>query len=211
MTTATSAVGLARLPTALKSLLDEAATIAETAARLLHALAREPRAAPRLIEEIADCERAGDRITHDLHRELQDRLALGEGRPHVLRLAAALDDVTDAVDEAAHALSVFADAVPHDRAATLVAILRDLVRASMREVRGIEGPLEQRESSHQRAEALRDEFRQELRTTTAAALSAGPGPIEALRATTLLRRLRAVSDAAAALSVAVRGLATILN
>jgi uncharacterized protein Yka (UPF0111/DUF47 family) len=137
MTTATSAVGFARLPTALRHLLDEAASTAETAARLLHALAREPRPAPRLVEEIAECERAGDRITHDLQRELQDRVALGDGRPHVLRLTSA--------------------------------------------------------------------------SARAAALNAGPAPIEALRAETLLRRLEAVSDATADLSVAVRGLATILN
>jgi uncharacterized protein Yka (UPF0111/DUF47 family) len=166
---------------------------------------------PRLVEEIAECERAGDRITHDLHRELQDRLALGEGRPHVLRLTAALDDVTDAVDEAAHALSVFADALPRDRLVKLVAILRDLVRGSMREVQGIEEPPEQREPSHQRVEALREEFQRELRSARATALNAGSAPIEALRAETLLRRLEAISDATADLSAAVRGLATILN
>ena len=111
MTTATSAVGFARLPTALRHRLDEAASTAETAACLLYALAREPRSASRLVEEIAECERAGDRITHDLQRELH----------------------------------------------------------------------------------------------------AGQAPIEALRAETLLRRLGAVSDATADLSVAVRSLATILN
>jgi len=211
MTTTTSAVGFARLPTGLRDLLDEAATTAETAARLLHALVQEPRPAAGLVEEIAECERAGDRITHDLHRALRDRLALGDGRTQVLRLTTALDDVTDAVDEAAHALSVFADALPHDRAVELAAILRDLVRASMREVRGIEQPPEQREWSHERAEALRDEFRRELRTTSAAVITAAPAPIDAVRAETLLQRLRALSGATAALSVAARGLATILD
>jgi hypothetical protein len=93
--------------------------------------------------------------------------------------------VTEAVDEAAHAMSVFADALPNDRAVDLVTILRDLVRASMREVRDIEEPPEHRGPTHQRADALRAE--------------------------TLLRRLEAVSDATPDLGVAVRGLATILN
>ena len=81
----------------------------------------------------------------------------------------------------------------------------------MREVRGVEEPPEDREPSHQRVEALRQEFQRELRSARAVALNAGPAPIEALRAETLLRRLEAVSDATANLSLAVRGLATILN
>jgi len=211
MTTATSAVGFARLPTILRNLLEEAASTAETAARLLHVLAREPRQAAGLVEEIAECKRAGDRIAHRLYREVQDRLALGEGRPHVLRLTPALADVTDAIDEAAYALSVFGPALPHDRAVELAAILRDLVGAGVREVRGIDQPPEQHESSHERAEALRDEFRREVRTTGAAAFNAAPAPIDAVRAEALLQRLRVLTDASAALSVAVRGLATILN
>jgi hypothetical protein len=211
MSTATSAVGFARLPTAVRNLLVDAATTAETAARLLHALAREPRAAAGLVDEIAECERTGDRITHDLHREVQDRLALGDGRPRVLRLTDALDDVTDAVDGAAHAVSLFARALPQDRGVELTAILRDLVRAGMREVRGVEQPPEQQEWWHGRAEALRDEFRREVRTTSAAVMDAAPAPIDAVRAETLLQRLRTVSDATAALGTAVRGLATILN
>jgi Protein of unknown function DUF47 len=206
----TPAVGLARLPGAMTYLLEEAAATAESAARLLVDLARDPHR-EEVLAAIGGCERAGDRITHDLLRELQERLALGAGRADLLRLTEALDDVLDAIDASAHAVAAFAAALPDDHTGVLVAILRDLTRTSTQAVRGIEEPGGAGEALHERAHALRDEFRRELRRATAAVLGAEADPIDATRAMTLLARLRALGDANARLGLAVEGVATGLS
>jgi hypothetical protein len=80
--------GLARLPTPLRRLVEEAATNANTAAGLLADLARYPRRALGLRADIAEC----DRIVHDAVRQLAPARSLGPER-------ARLHDLIEAVDK----------------------------------------------------------------------------------------------------------------
>lgn len=200
-------VGLARPPAAVQELLDEAAANAEAAAVLLHALAEQPLRAPDLLDDIADRECDGDRITHDLRRELAHRLVLGFERGDLLRLVELLDDVVDAVDDAAHDLSLYAVALTSSRMTTIAAVLRDLVRTSMRALRRIEyGPPAQT-SLQQRAHELRDELRHELRVAYAALLDDSADALGALQGETVLARVRSLGDACARLLSAAHALA----
>jgi hypothetical protein len=84
--------GLARLPTSLRRLVEEAATNANTAAGLLADLARYPRRALGLRADIAECEAEGDRIVHDAVRQPAPARSLGPER-------ARLHDLIEAVDK----------------------------------------------------------------------------------------------------------------
>jgi hypothetical protein len=79
--------GLARLPTSVRRLVEEAATNANTAAGLLADLARYPRRALGLRADIAEC----DRIVHDAVRQLAPARSLGPERARLHNLIEAVD------------------------------------------------------------------------------------------------------------------------
>lgn len=205
-----SRVGFSRVSGPVARLFDEAAANARDAAASLAELSS---AADRagLIDAITRFEGEGDRIAHDLQREVARRLTLPFDRGSGLRLVAALDDVVDAIDEAAHAFPIGGDALPRDGVRLLVGILRDLVRVTMGAVRELEAPSEVRMRRYERILDLRDEYRRADRAVRAAALAGSCEPLEALRGATLLWRLRAISGANAALADAVRGVACDLD
>ena len=210
MSAPTAAIGFARLPDALAQLLDESAINAGAAAGLLAELGRDPHRAD-VLDSIGECRRAGDRIAWDARRVLQGSLSLGRARADVLRLTAALDDVLEAIDSSAHAVAVFADALPDDRTRVVTAILRDLTRVSVQEVAGMNQPADLRDALQERAHERREEFRREVRRTGAAVVGVGAEPLQAARAEVLLKRLQTLSDANGRLSLAVQGVVASLT
>jgi hypothetical protein len=130
--------GLARLPTSLRRLVEEAATNANTAAGLLADLARYPRRALGLRADIAECEAEGDRIVHDAVRQPARARSLGPERARLHDLIEAVDDVVDAVDDAAHDIAAAASLVAPARSTAIASLSRDLVRTTMRTVPSIE-------------------------------------------------------------------------
>ena len=194
-TPAVSTVGFARWPLEFRSLWDEATANAETAARVLRELMRHPRRASQLVDEIAALEREGDRVTRDLRRELGERFALRLQPSHLVPLVEALDEVVDAIDDAAFGVSLGVDALPDERRQVLGAVVCDLVRDTVSLTRRMHQPVDARAPVHERVHRLRDDWHRELRAAHATAVLDRSDTMRALRAAMLLRRLRKLSDA----------------
>jgi uncharacterized protein len=78
-----------------------AANIVEIAQRLVDLLERFPEGADDLTREVKDLEHEGDRITYDLVDLVNRTFVTPFDRDDMYRLAGALDDICDHVDEAA--------------------------------------------------------------------------------------------------------------
>jgi predicted phosphate transport protein (TIGR00153 family) len=81
------------------------ANAVETARLLCELLAVFPADGDRLIDQIKDREHEGDRLTHEVIDLLNRTFVTPFDREDMFRLAGALDDVVDHVDEAAHNLN----------------------------------------------------------------------------------------------------------
>jgi predicted phosphate transport protein (TIGR00153 family) len=81
-----------------------------------------------LARQILICEQEGDRITHDIIERLNTRAAPPFNRDDVYRLASALDDVVDYIEEAADHLNLYGVEAPMEQAQQLSGVLRDACR-----------------------------------------------------------------------------------
>jgi predicted phosphate transport protein (TIGR00153 family) len=78
-----------------------AANIVEIAERLVELLDRYPEGASDLIRDVRELEHEGDRLTHELVDLVNRTFVTPFDRDDMYRLAGALDDICDYVDEAA--------------------------------------------------------------------------------------------------------------
>src|SRR4051794_18226832 len=83
------------------------ANAVETARLLCELLALFPADGAGLIDRIKEREHEGDRLTHEVVDLLNRTFVTPFDRDDMFRLAGALDDVVDHVDEAAHNLTVY--------------------------------------------------------------------------------------------------------
>jgi uncharacterized protein len=83
---------------------DAAGNAVETAKLLCDLLAAFPADGERLVAQIKEREHEGDRLTHEVIDLLNRTFVTPFDREDMFRLAGALDDVVDHVDEAAHNL-----------------------------------------------------------------------------------------------------------
>src|SRR5687768_14970730 len=90
----------------LLGLFADAADNAASAAELLEETLKRWPSAPELPEAIRAREHEGDRITHDVLSKLQRTFVLPFDREDGHRLASAIDDVVDYIDEAAEHLVI---------------------------------------------------------------------------------------------------------
>ncbi len=88
-------------------LLDAAADNAAAAAVLLSTLLEGFPDSRPLAERIVELEHEGDRITHEIIRRLNEDFVTPIDREDLLRLASALDDVVDLIDEVAAFLGLY--------------------------------------------------------------------------------------------------------
>jgi uncharacterized protein len=88
-------------------LLDAAADNAAAAAVLLSTLLEGFPDSSALAEQIVELEHEGDRITHEIIRRLNEDFVTPIDREDILRLASALDDVVDLIDEVAAFLGLY--------------------------------------------------------------------------------------------------------
>ena len=111
-------------------LLAQASANAVDIARLLtHLLDRFPDDGAELIQQIKALEHTGDRLTHDVVDLLNRTFVTPFDRDDIYRLAAALDDVCDNVDEAADNLGSYgASPVPPKARSQADVILRAAIR-----------------------------------------------------------------------------------
>lgn len=104
-------------------LFEAAATTAARAAELLDQMLAEHPDHPELAGRIRELEHDGDRITHDLMHRLNTAAATPMDRESVLRLASALDDVTDLVEEVADLFGLYQIEAPMEQAQELAHLL----------------------------------------------------------------------------------------
>jgi uncharacterized protein Yka (UPF0111/DUF47 family) len=189
-----SAIGLARLPRALRDLLDEQAHTLSAAATALETLTRDPSRAAA-IAEIVRLEDEGDRVTHDIQHALPTARIASPERGELLRLTQTLDDIVDLIEHVAHELPHLTAVLPHDSVARAGATLRDLVRTTSTAVERIEHPPAAREPLRARAHELANELRAELRAAYHTLVETHDDVLPNVRAGALLRHLREIGHA----------------
>lgn len=187
-------MGLAELPPVIQRLLDEAATNAAAAATALERLV-EHRGRTALRDEVVRLEGEGDRIVHDLRRELSRRLIADIDRAPLLRLSEAIDDVVDATEASAHAVAVYADALPPAKLEAISSTVRDLVRATTRAIAFWNATEAERQPSQARARELRDEAAWRLRDARRHVVADQADPLCAIRASRLVTPFEAIRAA----------------
>ena len=106
-----------------------AANTVEISARLIDLLSDFPERADDLMRDIKELEHVGDRTTHDLIDLLNRTFVTPFDRDDMYRLAGALDDICDHVDEAADNLGSWGvERVPEKARAQADVILRATVK-----------------------------------------------------------------------------------
>ena len=99
-----------------------AMNIQKTAGRLQNLL-DEFDNVPAKVQEIKDLEDFGDRIIHDITRSLHRTFVTPIDREDILALAGSLDDVVDAIDEAAQYILEYQIEVPTENARHLTRVI----------------------------------------------------------------------------------------
>jgi len=101
------------------------ANAVEISRLLVQLLERFPQDGDPLIEQIKECEHEGDRLTHEIVDLLNRTFVTPFDRDDMYRLAGALDDICDHIDEAADNLGVYGvDRVPDKARSQAEVILR---------------------------------------------------------------------------------------
>jgi uncharacterized protein len=109
-------------------LLDAAADNAAAAAGLLSTLLEGFPDSRPLAERIVELEHEGDRITHEIIRRLNEDFVTPIDREDLLRLASALDDVVDLIDEVAAFLGLYGVEASMVQADAMARVLVDATR-----------------------------------------------------------------------------------
>lgn len=201
-----STIGLARLPRALRDLLNEQARTVSAAAPTLEALTRDPSRASA-VTEIVRLEGEGDRVTHEIQHALPTARIASPERGELLHLTQTLDDIVDLIEDVAHELPQLTDSLPREQLARIGATLKDLVRTTRTAAERIEQPPTAREHLHARAHELANELRVELRAAHHTLVETHDDVLSNVRAAALLRRLREIGQAGTRALLVVEALA----
>jgi predicted phosphate transport protein (TIGR00153 family) len=168
--------------------------VVEIVRLLVSLLDRFPDGTGELVAQIKDREHDGDRLTHELVDLLNRTFVTPFDRDDMYRLAGALDDICDHVDEAADDIGVFGvKKVPHEARAQADVILRaaeELDQAIQR--------LEGFQDSTAQLTALReleDEGDRLVRDAVAGLFRSGQDPISIIRWKDIHERLEEAVDA----------------
>ena len=81
-----------------------------------------------LSRDILICEQDGDHITHEVIRRIHETFVTPIDRDDILRLASALDDIVDYIEEAADYLGLYSVEAPMTQAQALAHVLVDATR-----------------------------------------------------------------------------------
>ncbi len=171
-----------------------ASTNAVEIARLLVELLDRFPESTELIRRIKDREHEGDRLTHEVVGLLNRTFVTPFERDDMYRLAGAIDDVCDHVDEAADNIALYGvKVVPPDAKAQADVILRSAIKLD-EAVELLEGF---KDSSTQLIElrALEDEGDRLVRDAIAGLFRSGQDPISIIRWKDIHEQLEAAVDA----------------
>jgi uncharacterized protein Yka (UPF0111/DUF47 family) len=166
---------------------------------------RFPEAGDR-VERIRAAEDEGDRTTRELYEVLHSSFSTPLPREHLLGLARAIDDVADAVEEAATELIlVGVESVPEQARAQARLVLQASERLADAVERLRTRP--NQEAAVADIYALEDEGDQLVRDALALLFASGAEPLEIVRTKTLHDRLEQALDATKAAAIALERIA----
>jgi predicted phosphate transport protein (TIGR00153 family) len=161
---------------------------------LVHLLDRFPEDGATLIRQIKDREHEGDRITHDIVDLLNRTFVTPFDRDDIYRLASAVDDVCDHVDEAADNLALYGvKHVPDAARAQADVILRAAIKLDEAVVR-LDGFRDAKEELIE-LRSLEDEGDRLVRDAVAALFRSGQDPISIIRWKDIHEQLEGAVDA----------------
>jgi predicted phosphate transport protein (TIGR00153 family) len=175
------------------TLFDEAAdNAADAAGHLATLLAAWPQQRS-LAAEIKDLEHNGDRITHDLMYQVQRSFILPFDREDAHRLASAIDDVTDYVDEIAEHVVIYKVGAPPEQALALAQLLSSAARELAKETRFLHEP-GQLGQGVRRIDEIEHDADQTVRSALSMLFTRETDPLVVLRWKDVLDRLENAVD-----------------
>ena len=166
----------------------------EIARLLVQLLERYPEAGGELVRRIKDLEHEGDRLTHDVVDLLNRTFVTPFDRDDMYRLAAALDDICDYVDEAADDIGLYGvKVVPPEAKAQADVILRAAIKLD-EAIQRLEGFKDSKRQLIELRE-LEDEGDRLVRDAVAGLFRSGQDPISIIRWKDIHERLEEAVDA----------------
>jgi len=170
------------------------ANVVEIARLLVHLLDRFPEESGELARRIKDCEHEGDRLTHEVVDLLNRTFVTPFDRDDMYRLAGALDDVCDHVDEAADELGLYGvKNVPGEAREQADVILRAAIKLD-EAINRLEGFKDSKEQLIE-LRALEDEGDRLVREAVAGLFRSGQDPISIIRWKDIHEQLEEAVDA----------------
>src|SRR6266516_1288166 len=170
------------------------ANVIEIARLLSELLASFPEENPTITGQIRDREHDGDRLTHEIVDLLNRTFVTPFDRDDMYRLAGALDDVCDLIDEAADNIELYGVKVIPDQAKDQARVILDCATVLDEAITRLDGF---RDSSDQlaRLRALEDEGDRIVRAAVAGLFRSGQDPISIIRWKDIHERLEDAVDA----------------
>jgi predicted phosphate transport protein (TIGR00153 family) len=170
------------------------ANVIEIARLLGELLAAFPEQNPTIAGQIKDREHDGDRLTHEIVDLLNRTFVTPFDRDDMYRLAGALDDVCDLIDEAADDIELYGVKVIPEQAKEQARVILDCATVLDEAIRRLDGF---RDSSEQlaRLRALEDEGDRIVRAAVAGLFRSGQDPISIIRWKDIHERLEDAVDA----------------
>ncbi len=170
------------------------ANAVEIARLLVQLLERYPEDGGELVRRIKDLEHEGDRLTHDVVDLLNRTFVTPFDRDDMYRLAAALDDICDYVDEAADDIGLYGvKVVPDEAKAQADVILRAAIKLD-EAIQQLEGFKDSKRQLIELRE-LEDEGDRLVRDAVAGLFRSGQDPITIIRWKDIHERLEEAVDA----------------
>jgi predicted phosphate transport protein (TIGR00153 family) len=117
-----------RHPEILEYLSDAGGNARRVAELAAHLFAKWPDDSTDLRAEVAECEHRGDELTRQIVHTLHRSRLRPFDRDDIYKLAGAIDDVVDDIEEAVEETATYRIEAPLEQAEALAAILRDAVR-----------------------------------------------------------------------------------
>ena len=170
------------------------ANVVAIARLLVELLAAFPEDDPHIVGQIKDREHDGDRLTHEVVGLINRTFVTPFDRDDMYRLAGALDDICDLVDEAADDIELFGVKVIPDEAKAQADVILRCAVALDEAIARLDGF---RDSTEQlaRLRALEDEGDRIVRAAVASLFRSGQDPISVIRWKDIHERLEDAVDA----------------
>jgi uncharacterized protein len=186
-----------------------AENIASTADELAELVAAPPADRAALARAVKDCEHVGDELTHEILVKINTTFVTPFDREDIYRLAGALDDVVDAMEEAADRIVLYRIGELPAGVAAQVDLLRRAAACTVTAMPGLEKPagLERYWIDVNSLEDEADAVHRDLLGTLLAAPGADTDVLTAVKLKEVVDILEHAADAFEAVANTVQGIA----